>query len=258
MLSFSELIETFEPDSEILPPPQWFQGRTVYGGLTAALALRAAVRAAPLGLPPLRAAQVAFVGPASGALRFQARVLRQGKSSLSADVEASSDGEPALRALFVFAQPRPSRIAHDFSQRPTVRPPAECPRLPMHELAPRFLGNFDVRLAGGSAPASGAANPEFVAWVRHLDDSGVDPDVSLVALADALPPAALASFTQMAPVSSIVWNFEVLAAPTARRWFLLRSFSQHAAHGCSVQDMEIWDESGQRVLTGRQSVALYQ
>lgn len=258
MPSFAELIEVFDPAAEILPPPHWFQGRTVYGGLTAALALQAAIRAAPADAPPLRAAQVAFVGPASGALRFQPRVLREGKSSVSVDVEASSDGEPALRALFVFAAARASRIAHDFSQRPQAPAAADCPRLPQHELAPRFLGNFDVRIAGGSPPVSGAATPEFIAWVRHLDDSGVDPAVALVALADALPPAALASFTEMAPVSSIAWSFELFDPPAGRGWFLLRSFSQHAAHGYSVQDMEIWDESGRRVLAGRQSVALYQ
>lgn len=258
MSSFARLIEEFDPAAGILPPPHWFQGRTVYGGLTAALALQAAIGSAPAGLPPLRAAQVAFVGPASGALRFRPRLLRQGKYSLSIDVDADSDGEPALRALFVFAAARASRIAHDFSQRPQVRPAGECPRLPMHELAPRFLGNFDVRLAGGSAPVSGAANPEFIAWVRHLDDEGVAPAVALVALADALPPAALASFTEMAPVSSITWSFELFDPPAGRGWFLLRSFSQQAAHGYSVQEMEIWDESGRRVLAGRQSVALYQ
>lgn len=258
MQTFADLIAAFDPSAEFAPPPHWFQGRTVYGGLTAALALQAAIRGAPGALPPLRCAQVAFVGPAAGALRFQPRLLRQGKSSASIEVEASSDGDTALRALFVFAAARTSRIAHDFSQRPSVRAAADCPRMPLHELAPKFLANFEVRLAGGSAPVSGSAHPEFIAWVRHLDDRGADPTVALTGLADALPPAALASFTEMAPVSSIAWSFELFGPPASGGWFLLRSFSQQAADGYSVQDMEIWDESGRRVLAGRQAVALYQ
>ena len=40
---------------------QWMQGRTLYGGASALVAYTAATRAFP-DLPPLRAAQVAFVG----------------------------------------------------------------------------------------------------------------------------------------------------------------------------------------------------
>ena len=42
-------------------PDTWMQGRTAYGGLTAAIALEAAMRS-QADLPPLRSAQTAFVG----------------------------------------------------------------------------------------------------------------------------------------------------------------------------------------------------
>jgi len=42
----------------------WLQGRTLYGGASALIAYTAAIRAFP-DLPPLRAAQVAFVAPVS-------------------------------------------------------------------------------------------------------------------------------------------------------------------------------------------------
>ena len=45
-------------------PETWKQGRTAYGGLTAALCLQAAMPLA--GGLPVRAAQVAFVGPVNG------------------------------------------------------------------------------------------------------------------------------------------------------------------------------------------------
>ena len=45
-----------------LPAEGWMQGRTLYGGAGALVAYTAATRAFP-DLPPLRSAQVGFVGP---------------------------------------------------------------------------------------------------------------------------------------------------------------------------------------------------
>ena len=50
-------------------PPSWSQGRTLYGGMTAALCWAAVGRSVP-GLPPVRSAQFTFdraeaVGPAA-------------------------------------------------------------------------------------------------------------------------------------------------------------------------------------------------
>ena len=45
--------------------PEWMQGRTAYGGVSAALALDAVMRDHP-GDAPLRTAQIGFVGPVGG------------------------------------------------------------------------------------------------------------------------------------------------------------------------------------------------
>ena len=45
-------------------PESWMQGRTTYGGLTAALSLQAAMEL--VDDIPIRSAQVAFVGPLVG------------------------------------------------------------------------------------------------------------------------------------------------------------------------------------------------
>lgn len=94
-------------------------------------------------------------------------------------------------------------------------------------------------------------------WMRHIDADGVDPALALVAMADALPPAAFTSFTVAAPISSINWSFDLLEPAPAGEWFLLRSFSQHARDGYSSQDMQVWNEQGQLLMRGRQSVAVF-
>jgi hypothetical protein len=62
MTSLTKVIEDFNPSSKFDTPANWLQGRTIYGGLSVALALQAALRDGPTGLPPLKSAQIAFVG----------------------------------------------------------------------------------------------------------------------------------------------------------------------------------------------------
>ncbi|HVY03310.1 MAG TPA: acyl-CoA thioesterase domain-containing protein, partial [Caulobacterales bacterium] len=56
-------------------PDTWRQGRTAFGGVSAAICVEAALRALK-DAPPLRSAQFAFIGPAGGDVRATVNVLR--------------------------------------------------------------------------------------------------------------------------------------------------------------------------------------
>ena len=71
-------------------PDDWLQGRTAFGGLSAALCWEAAQRVGD-ALPPLRSAQFAFVGPAGGRLRIEPTLLRRGKSAAFYSVDLHGD-----------------------------------------------------------------------------------------------------------------------------------------------------------------------
>ncbi len=257
MTSLTKIIEDFNPSSEFNTPSNWFQGRTIYGGLSAALALQSALRDAPPDLPPLKSAQILFVGPASKSLTFKTLVLRQGKSATCISVDCMAGADVAMRVMFIFADPRPSKIQHDFYQFPSVSGPENYPRLGTVNQAPASLSNFELRFAGKSLPVSGSDHPELIAWVRHLDASGVDPVVALLALGDSLPLAVMACFTEFAPISSMTWTLDIAESVIAGAWFLLRSTSQRAGNGYSFQTMEIWNEKGKLVLSGTQTVAIF-
>jgi acyl-CoA thioesterase len=257
MGSLAKVVHDFELSPVFNTPANWLQGRTIYGGLSAALALQAVLRDAPPGLPPLKSAQIVFVGPASESLRFQTTVLRQGKSATCISVDCMAGADVALRVLFIFAAPRPSKILQDFYQFPAVGGPESYQKLGVVSQAPASLVNFELRFASKSLPVSGAAHPELMAWVRHVDAGGVDPTVALLALGDSLPLAVMASFTEFAPISSMTWTLDMAAPVSAGEWFLLRSTSQRASHGYSYQTMEIWNEQGQLVLSGSQTVAIF-
>nr|WP_180166557.1 thioesterase family protein [Stenotrophomonas sp. SbOxS2]NYT99406.1 thioesterase family protein [Stenotrophomonas sp. SbOxS2] len=237
-------------------PASWYQGRTVFGGLSAALSLAHAKALLSREAPALRAGQISFIGPVAGELSLTSTVLREGRSMTTVGTDLSSGEGLGVRSVFFFGEGRDSVIEHDAAVSPPAKSWVHYPLLVDKSMAPVFLQNFDIRPAGGAAPFSGSDNPEIVWWVKHQNSNGLDPVVALIALGDALPPAAVTSLNRPAPVSSVNWFFDIASAPGGE-WFLLRSFSEKAAHGYSIQQMDVWDESGKRVMTGRQTVAVF-
>ncbi len=260
MGTLSDTVGSFAPGEEFTIPDAWTQGRTAYGGLTAALAVAATQASAEESLPPLRSAQFAFTAPASGTLSIHPRSLRRGRSATGFAVEGISAGQVASTASLIFSVVRESAVVHSVLTAPEVPGPHDCPEFPNSgALTPAFFRNFEVRVAGGAAPISGAELPELLCWVRHLDATGIDPDVALVALGDALPPAATTAFTDWAPISTMSWTINICADKPVdpNGWFLLRSVSAVAHSGYSAQQMTMWDADRAPVLIGTQTVAVF-
>ncbi|MGB7755375.1 MAG: thioesterase family protein [Salinisphaera sp.] len=261
----SRLLSNLQPNGnawETEIPEDWLQGRAIYGGLSAALCLSAVTSAAE-NLAPLRSAQVAFVGPAGPGVRIEPRILRQGKSMAFVAADMTSDDNPAVRATFGFGSARESALAHADIAAPEVAAAHEGQLFfedsEGRNTGPNFARHFDSARAAGAAPMSGARKPEFCVWMRHRDEAMRDSPIGLVALADALPPAAMACMQAPAPVSSITWQFDLLTdrPVTEEGWWLCRSYAERIADGYSAQHMTIWNSRREPVLVGRQSVAVF-
>jgi acyl-CoA thioesterase len=261
MTTFTDLIASISADGDAVVPEDWRQGRTTYGGLSAALCVAGALRTVP-GLPKLRAAQFAFVGPAAGALRIAASVLRQGKSSVFIGVDLVGEAGLATRAILSFAAPRASILGYRALPAPAVRPPAEGKPFFPKAQRPQFSTHFETRRAGGHAMASGAAEPDLLLWIRHNDAGARHGLPGLIALADALPPAAITMFHAPAPISTITWSIDLLepdlaVAGDAEGWHLMQSRGDHVADGYTSQHMVLWNEAGVALLVARQTVAIF-
>jgi acyl-CoA thioesterase len=259
--AFSDLIGTLrehEGRIEGVIPDDWMQGRTTFGGLTAALCLEGAQRACP-GLPPLRSAQVSFLGPAGGPVGIAVTRLRAGRSVSFVSVDLSGREGLATRALFTFGAARQSVFDRRFvAPPPPVSGPERCtPYFPAVFL-PAFTRHFDARLARGALPVSGSGEHEHFAWVRHRD-AGATSTAALLALADVPPPAMLAMFREFAPISTMTWIVNLLTSTPSSRdgWWLLRFAADHAGEGYSSQDMTVWNSDGEAVIAGRQCVAIF-
>lgn len=229
---------------------QWLQGRTAYGGASAATALLVAKAAFP-DLPPLRSVQIAFVGPLSGDVTVTPSLLRRGKNSAFVACDVASSEGVGLRALFLFMASRESAIDHLDLAPPPYDSPETDPVDP-ETLPQGFLRNFD--LAGAADRDAG-----FVRWARLRERDGIDTETELMAIADALPPAAMRLAKQWGPISSATWQLNLVTDAPATRdgWWLLGADTLHAGHGSSSQSMTIWNRDGEAVATATQSVALF-
>lgn len=236
-------------------PAGWMQGRTSFGGFSAALALEAA-RGLADDLPPLRSAQVSFVGPLSGEVEVRARILRRGKNASWISAEVTSAAGVGLTATFVFMGPveQSALHLHEVPMPAEVIPPEQAAPLP-DGVGPSFGVNFDRRFA---LPQSSHRKPEICWWVRLKETEGLDPMVSLLLIADMLPPGVM-PLTGPVPISSMTWLVNLLTPlpVTHDGWWLLRSAGNYAEKGCSSQDMAIWNADGAAVAVGMQSIAVF-
>jgi acyl-CoA thioesterase len=256
-MSLPELLRTArcEPGRLAVGIPEcWMQGRTTYGGLSAALAHEAA-RTAIDGLPPLRAAQVAFIGPVAGDVEVTSQVERQGRNASWVRSELRCAGQLCLAATFVFMGPSDSAVALDhLPVDRSVLPPGEALLVP-EQPGPVFLSQFENRRA---VPLHGDGSVSN--WVRLKERcDSIDPFTHLLVVGDGLPPGAKTLMNWAAPVSSMVWQAGFLTSQPATRdgWWLLRSAADFAQAGASTQAMHIWNSDRQPVASGTQSIAIF-
>ncbi|MEG3145881.1 thioesterase family protein [Sphingomonas sp. RT2P30] len=235
-------------------PADWLQGRTAYGGLSSALALHAAQAVEP-DLPPLRSAQVSFIGPLSGDISVTATKLRRGRNAAFIQADIVSEAGLGFRATFVFMADQASRVDFDGGTAHPLRPPS--PDTKVYTGPDEFFtGNFNFL----DLKAEAKSEAEWLRWARLRDHAGLDPMVELLAVGDALPPAAFRLFgKEPVPISSLTWIVNLLTPTPATTdgWWLLSAVTERAQHGCSSQVMTMWNADGEPVAQGMQSVALF-
>ena len=261
-MSLAQLLTACEPvpaGFRLDVPDSWKQGRTVYGGLSAALCLEAA-RALAVDRP-LRSAQISFVGPSEGVVTVKAEKLREGRTACAVRARLSSSAGHGVETVFTFAGQRDSALSLDAPRMPeqASAPDASKEILQFPNGAPVFTRNFDFVWAGGGIPFMSMDKPVVRMWVRHRDEASRDHPIALMTLADALAPALTPLLDKPTPLSSMTWMMDVLTdAPQTRDgWWLLECRADHVRGGFSTQDMTIWNTDGACIVKGRQMVTVF-
>jgi acyl-coenzyme A thioesterase PaaI-like protein len=257
---YSVLISRIHADrgESVLEVPQdWLQGRTLFGGLQAALASSAMRSLVPQA--PLRALQATFLAPVPGGpVCARARILRSGKNATHVEARIV-DGENTL-ALFVgvFGLARPS-VVKLRPQQPPVTPDNPIEMRYVAGVTPGFTQHFKARWIVGGPPWSGSSNADNVIELG-MRDSGFATESHVLAMADFIPPIALSFLTTPVAAASLTWMVEILADDVSTMpldGWRVDAQMMAAGSGYTNQSLLLWGPGGVPVALGRQSMVVF-
>lgn len=247
----------------ILIPANWGQGRAAYGGLVAAL-LQTHLQQQQGEGRPLRAAHIAFIGPAAvGDAILESRQLRAGKSALQAEVRLLQGDAVVATLQASFGADRPSQLNEPAPPRPVMKTPDDCTAFPyIAGLMPEFTQHFDMRWSEGGLPFSGHESPNMKGWIRLRDTSDADTiDPALVlALVDAWPPAVVARCNGLANLSTMTWASAYRPLNEAIRadgWWAYQADTLSSSDGYAHIRSTLWTPNGEAIAFGQQTVAVF-
>jgi acyl-coenzyme A thioesterase PaaI-like protein len=237
-------------------PEDWLQGRSVFGGLQAALLLAAMRTRVPD--VPLRTLQATFFAPVPGGrAAARAQVVRSGKSATHAEARIVDGDATLAMAVGVFGVARPSSVAIV-----PVQPgaPREATSVLRHGPAlPAFTQHFRARWLRGLPPFSGDRATEHVIEV-DLDEEGPATEAHVLAMADFIPPIALSHLASPAPGSTLTWMLEMLVDRVdglPLRGWRVDAHLASAQGGYTSQSIVLWGPGGEPVALGRQSMVVF-
>jgi acyl-CoA thioesterase len=239
----------------------WAQGRTLFGGLIAALANEAMCRAVPTERT-LRAFQIVYVGPnAPGEIHFVPKELRAGKAMTLASCEVRSQGETTATVTAMYGTRRESIL--------NLRPmPAQVTALPQ-DLAdadfrgnlPSFTQHYHQRWAVGAPLFSRASDSQMSVYLRYRDEPNARCSrAHALALMDAIPTPALALLDKASPASTLSWTLEFLDTHFdfgMDEWWRLDAWVDAAAEGYVVHSSHVVNPAGKVAAISRQVVVVY-
>lgn len=262
-MQFSDVLSSLRADGDAFSvelDESWFQGRSPFGGLQAALAV-AAMRQRIGDTLPLRVLQVSFIAPIpAGRLAIEVRLLRQGRSVTHVEARLRVGDDTACLVVGIFGKGRASSLRVE-SQYPEVpRAPEACTRLPFIEgVTPAFTRHIEFSWAAGGFPYSAAKKPRTQIYLRMAEGRPVG-EAELIALADAIPSPGLSMLKTVAMASSLSWTLEFLTTDydpdPAKHWLFTAEVSD-GADGYLYQTGTLWSPDRRPVALSRQSVVVF-
>ena len=236
----------------------WLQGRSAFGGLQAALGLRAMRGLVPVELA-LRTLQVTFLAPVpAGSVAIRAACLRKGSSTMHVEAGLYAGGQLLCRLLGVFGCARPSVLDFQPRQQAVDVPAArEVPYVPA--AMPAFFQHFRASWLRGDLPFSGGTQREAVVQVSLRDDGPPD-ETHVLAFADFIPPLALGMFTQPTAGSSLTWMLELLRTrydDLGLDDWRIDATLLAARDGYTNQSVMLWGPHGEPLALSRQSMEVF-
>ena len=262
-MSVDQYLDLARSADQLTISPDWGQGRTTFGGLSAALAL--AHLQDDAGDKTLRSVNVSFCGalktdePAS----LTRKVLRSGKSVSHLQSEVWQEGALCTQVNACYGSERPSdiEVAHP---RLITGEAGGGQRMPFIKgVTPEFTQHIGFSYVEGGLPFSSSKANHLKGWMRFNEGSGTMTDAHLLALIDAWPPTLLQKLKGFAPCASVTWSVEMVTplsqtAPLqSTDWLWYEAEIRQAHHGYGHTEARIASADGTLLALSRQLVVVY-
>ncbi|MGJ8682610.1 acyl-CoA thioesterase [Paraglaciecola sp.] len=260
--SVQNQITPTQSSATLVIPNSWGQGRTVYGGLSAAL-VYVAMKQVVMPDKLLRSLNTSFIGPIEldKELRIEVEILRQGKNVTQILGKIIQGEQTAVMSQASFGTARESKIRvesqvnHDM---PLPSKPSFLPRIP--KITPKFLSHFQLAKVKGGLPFTGKKESDIHGWMRFEKPPEIFTDAHLVSLIDAWPPTTLQMFKLPKMASTMSWNLEFIHPHlpiSGDEWFGYQASTRQAAEGYVHSEANIWDSRNELVAISRQVVTVF-
>lgn len=264
-MSFDQLLISANTSDSLSVDSSWGQGRTLFGGLSAALAL-SKVRQSIEPLRPLRSLSANFSGQvlADSPFILKHQILSNGKSISQANGQVVQNERIVTQVCACFGVERESSIEIN-------SPKVALPKLGTNQrlnytkgLTPEFVQHFEFEYCKGQFPFSNSPVNELAGWVRFKEAGAEFTETHLIALIDSWPPTVLQKLKSFAPCATVSWNVEIvqplslLKQPLlADDWLYYDAEIKQAHHGYVHTEAKIYTPNGTLLALSRQLVAVY-
>ena len=263
--AFAALLDTAQNadrEKRLRVPEDWMQGRTAYGGLVAAMALKS-MRGHVAPERKVRSLLFSFVGPLdSKPFSIQTQRLRSGKSVTTIESKLIQNDKMCCIAIGSFGGDRDSRIEMQPAERLVLTDPSKALELPYIEgLTPAFSRHFSYRWAIGELPFSGKGGQEIGGWISFREETDCLTEEWLIALADAWPTPVLSKLKEPAAASTMTWalGFVHLDRNTCSEdeWWAYHCIVDSAERGYDHERSTICDPDGGLAFYSHQTITVF-
>lgn len=243
-------------------PDDWMQGRTVYGGLAAAMVLKA-MRGHADPSRNVRSLLLSFIGPLHSApFVVRTQLIRSGKSVTVVDAKLIQNERICCTAVGSFGADRDAQAAIPPIERIDMPTPHEAFELPYIEgLTPAFTRHFHYRWAVGDMPFSGGGGREIGGWINFREETECLTEEWLIALADAWPTPVLSTLQQPAAASTVTWALGFVHSGrttcAANDWWAYHCVVDCAERGYAHERSTVWDPDGRVAVYSQQTTAVF-
>ncbi|AHK15621.1 MAG: thioesterase family protein [Thalassolituus sp.] len=267
MQKFDHYYQAAETQADITLDGSWGQGKTTFGGMSAALAL-AAIEAAidSDSDKPLRSVSVSFCGPLQTEVPFNiaTQSLRQGRSVSHWQAQVHQNDECCTVINACYGSTRNSDIVVSPANQ-NCGEAGSGQKLPyIAGMTPEFVKHIDFTYVSGGIPFTNSPHDHVHGWMRFSDCDTQITDAHLLALIDAWPPTTLQKLKRVAPCASVTWNVEMitpladLAKPIeGKDWLYYEADIREAHGGYAHTEARIFSADGALLALSRQLVVVY-